>query len=371
MSLAAELNRAWLQRGWLAMLLWPLSMLMRGLVATRRQAYQRGWMKSERLPVPVLVVGNRVLGGAGKTPTTIALLEHLKSRGWQPGVLSRGYRADGGGAQPVLIDARTAPGLQAQATGDEPMLIWRRAGVPIMVGRDRVASGQALLRAHPDIDMLVCDDGLQHLRLQRDIEVIVFDERGAGNGWLLPAGPLREPIDVASPDTLRAPPIVLYNANRPSTDLPGHVAQWHTAPLRPLQDWWHSRPASATLAPDQTRPQAACAVAGIAHPQRFFDALARQGFAVEGIALDDHADFATLPWPASARDVIVTEKDAVKLPPERVAAERPGCRVWVAALDFRPEDSFWAAVDAALALLPISPAKPDQRGTPHKAPPTP
>ncbi|MGC4060154.1 MAG: tetraacyldisaccharide 4'-kinase [Aquabacterium sp.] len=142
------------------------------------------------------------------------------------------------------------------------------------------------------------------------------------------------------------------------------------APLRSLTDWWHGRTSTATLTPDQTRQQAVHAIAGIAHPQRFFDALARQGFAIEGIALDDHADFATLPWPASARNVIMTEKDAVKLPPGRIAAERPDCRAWVAALDFRPEDSFWAAVDAALALLP-APATTDQRGTPHQAPPTP
>jgi tetraacyldisaccharide 4'-kinase len=373
MSLAAELNQAWLRRGWLAMLLWPLSMLMRALVAMRRRAFHRGWLASARLPVPVLVVGNRVVGGAGKTPTTIALLEHLRARGWQPGVLSRGYKAEGGGTQPVLIDTRTASGLQARATGDEPMLIWRRTGVPIMVGRDRAASGHALLKAHPEINVLVCDDGLQHLRLQRDIEVIVFDERGAGNGWLLPAGPLREPIDVAPPPALRAPPIVLYNASQPSTDLPGHVARRGTAPLRPLADWWRGRSSSTTLEPGQTRQQAAHAIAGIAHPQRFFDALTEQGFAIEGIALDDHADFATLPWPASARDVIVTEKDAVKLPPERLATECPNCNVWVAALDFRPEDSFWAAVDAALALLPApaTPATTDQRGTPPKAPPTP
>jgi len=315
----------------------------------------------------VIVVGNRVVGGAGKTPTTIALLAHLQSKGWRPGVLSRGYKADGGGANPVLIDAQTAAGLSAQATGDEPLLIWHRTGAPIMVGRDRVASGHALLKAHPEINLLVCDDGLQHLRLQRDVEIIVFDERGQGNGWLLPAGPLREPIDAKPPPTVRAQPIVVYNAHQASTALTGHMVKRGTAPLRPLADWWQGRPPSSTLTPQQAASQPLYAVAGIAHPQRFFDALTRQGFGIQGIALDDHADFATLPWPSAAQDVIVTEKDAVKLSPERVAAERPGCRVWVAALDFRPEDSFWAAVDAALAILPA----PDQRGMRPAAPPTP
>jgi tetraacyldisaccharide 4'-kinase len=204
MSLAAQLNKAWLTRGWLACLLWPLSMLMRELVAARRLAFHQGWVQSARLPVPVVVVGNRVVGGAGKTPTTIALLQHLQSTGWRPGVLSRGYKAAGDGNTPTLIDASSSPGLDARRTGDEPLLIWQRTRVPIMVGRDRAASGLALLSAHPEVNVLVCDDGLQHLRLQRDIEIIVFDERGAGNGWLLPAGPLREPIDAAPPPTLRA-----------------------------------------------------------------------------------------------------------------------------------------------------------------------
>jgi tetraacyldisaccharide 4'-kinase len=369
MSLAAQLNKAWLTRGWLACLLWPLSMLMRGLVAARRMAFHQGWMRSERLPVPVVVVGNRVLGGAGKTPTTMALLQHLQSQGWRPGVLSRGYKADGDGNTPILIDADSSPGLDARRTGDEPLLIWQRTRVPIMVGRDRAASGLALLSAHPEVNVLVCDDGLQHLRLQRDIEIIVFDERGAGNGWLLPAGPLREPIDAAPPPTLRAQPIVIYNANQASTRLQGHMVKRGTAPLCELSDWWHGRATSSPLAPSNTGTEPSeriCAVAGIAHPQRFFDALTRQGFTVQGIPLDDHADFTTLPWPTSARNVIVTEKDAVKLRPERVAAERPGCTVWVAALDFRPEDSFWTAVDAALAPL----AAPDQRGA-RTLPPTP
>ena len=372
MNLATQLNQAWLQRGWLACLLWPLSLLMRVLVATRRLAFHRGWMRSERLPVPVVVVGNRVVGGAGKTPTTIALLLHLQSQGWRPGVLSRGYKADVDGDKPVLIDERTSSGLDVRQTGDEPLLIWQRTHVPIMVGRDRAASGHALLSAHPEINVLVCDDGLQHLRLQRDIEVIVFDERGAGNGWLLPAGPLREPIDAAPPPTLRAPPIVVYNANQASTKLPGYMVKRGTAPLCELSDWWQGRATSSPLAAGITSTGAEpaeliYAVAGIAHPQRFFDALARQGFAVQGIPMDDHADFITLPWPNTARNVIVTEKDAVKLRPERVAAERPQCTVWVAALDFRPEDSFWAALDAALAPL----ATPDQRGARPSMPPTP
>jgi tetraacyldisaccharide 4'-kinase len=356
-SISQTVTQAWLRRGPLACALWPLSALMAALVALRRSGFAAGWLTSHALPVPVLVVGNRVAGGAGKTPTTIALLQHLRAKGWRPGVLSRGYKAEASAITPLLIDEGSAATLDARATGDEPLLIWRRTGAPIMVGRDRVASGHALLLAHPELDILVCDDGLQHLKLQRDLEVIVFDERGAGNGWLLPAGPLREPIDAPAPATLKHPPLVLYNAERASTPLTGFLAKRGTAPLTRLEDWWLGRPASpgtaAHLAPDAT-----WAMAGIARPQRFFDALASQGIQAHSLPLPDHADLAEMPWPPEARDVIVTEKDAVKLPPERVAAQRPNSQVWVAALDFRPETAFWTALDAALATLPARPAAP-------------
>lgn len=352
-QLAAQLNKAWLKKGPVALCLLPLALLMWVLVSVRRAAYRIGWLHAEKLPVPVLVVGNRVVGGAGKTPTTIALLQHLKAQGWQPGVLSRGYKAQlPEGPTHALLDASTANKLSAAQTGDEPMLIWRRTAVPVMVGRNRAAGGRALLQAHPEIDLLVCDDGLQHLQLQRDLEVIVFDGRGGGNGWLLPAGPLREPIHTPPTPGLAAPPLVLYNAPKASTALPGHVASQSTAPLCELADWWLGRPSTAALTPQGTTPNGTWAVAGIAHPQRFFDALRKQGFTCKTIALDDHADLSHIPWPEQAQDVILTEKDAVKLDPDRLSLERPGCRVWVAALDFRPEASFWLALDAALKKLP-------------------
>lgn len=392
-QLAQQLNQAWLRRGPLAIALWPLSMLMASIVSLRRTAFARGWLTSRRLPVPVIVVGNRVVGGAGKTPATIALLQHLKAQGWRPGVLSRGYKADiPGDGERVLLDADSAASLRAHQTGDEPMLIWRRIGVPVMIGRDRSAGGEALLKAHPDIDVLVCDDGLQHLRLRRDVEIVVFDGRGAGNGWLLPAGPLREPVNAPPAFGMRADPLVLYNATRASTDLPGHVARTRMKPLMPLRDWWLgpvasaaasvssivSAPEGANAAPS-IQPHASAApalpnelaqagqhaghvwaAAGIAHPQRFFDALRGMGLNhLDTLALADHASLDKIPWPAHAREVIVTEKDAVKLDPERLARERPNCRVWVAALDLQPEASFWDALDAALPRpAPLSPAHP-------------
>jgi tetraacyldisaccharide 4'-kinase len=344
--LVAHLQAAWLQRGPTAWLLTPLSALHAALVAARRLAYRRGWLRVIHLPVPVLVVGNRIAGGAGKTPTTLALLHHLHSQGWTPGVLTRGHGAQPRPQTPLLLDATTAGRLDAVQTGDEPWLIWRRAQVPLMIGPDRVASGLALLDSHPEIDILVCDDGLQHLRLHRDLEVIVFDERGAGNGWMLPAGPLREPVDVAPVSRLVAPAIVLHNTDRPVTCCAGHRARRGLGAIVPLDAWWQG------LGTPEPAPQKAHALAGIAHPARFFRSLHAHGIDVSPLPLRDHARFDSLPWGESVRDLIVTEKDAVKLEPGRVARERPRTRVWVAGLDFSPEPAFWTELDAALARLP-------------------
>lgn len=350
--LAEHLTQAWLRRGALACALWPLSLLMTSLVGLRRLAYRQGWATSIRLPVPVLVVGNRIVGGAGKTPTTIAIIQHLQARGMRPGVLTRGYKAGAATSTPRLLDEATQAQLSAHETGDEPLLIWRRTRAPSMIGRDRAQGGLDLLAAHPELDILVCDDGLQHLRLQRDVEVIVFDERGQGNGWLLPAGPLRESIHSPLTPGLQARPLVLYNADHPSTPLPGHCAQRGMVPLQTLQDWWQGTPTTQTLQPEALAGQPVMALAGIAHPQRFFASLSKLGFSVQGISLADHADFSTLPWQDAPMDLIVTEKDAIKLPPARLAAERPLTRVWVAGLDFQPEDAFWSALDAVLDRLP-------------------
>lgn len=356
--LVAHLQEAWLRRGITAWLLTPVSLLYGSLVGLRRLFFRLGLTRIQRLPRPVLVVGNRIAGGAGKTPTTLALLQHLREAGWHPGVLTRGHGARPTPEAPLLLDASTEVGLDAVRTGDEPWLIWRRAQVPLMIGRDRAASGRALLQQHPDIDILVCDDGLQHLRLHRDIEVIVFDERGAGNGWLLPAGPLREPIDSRPVSTLAAPAIVLHNANRPAITTAaqqGHLARRALGPIVPLADWWAGRSSGVS---GMSVPRKAHALAGIAHPERFFQSLRALGIEVTPCPLRDHADFDALPWGAEVRDLLVTEKDAVKLEPQRIARERPDTQVWVAALDFSPEPSFWNELDAALARLPRQPQRP-------------
>ena len=322
MTAAARLEAVWRDGGPAQWALRPLGALHGGLVGLRRLLYRRGWKTTVRLPCPVIVVGNRVAGGAGKTPTTLALVGALQQAGWRPGIVSRGHGSRETGPRAVNSDAR------AVDVGDEPLLMQRRAGVPVWVGRDRAAAAQALLAAHPDVNVLVCDDGLQHLRLGRDLEIVVFDERGAGNGWLLPAGPLREPIDAPAAAPHQC---VLYNAAQASTPLPGDCATRQLAGAVDLARWWSGAPATpAQLA--ALRGRQLLASAGIGQPQRFFDALRTAGLTIDTLALDDHHDHARLPWPPETREVVVTEKDAIKLDPQRVAAERPGLQVWVVPL---------------------------------------
>jgi tetraacyldisaccharide 4'-kinase len=324
MTLAARLE-ALLQRHWwrpaisLPMqLLRPASWLYAGLAAAARKPAQA-------LPVPVVVVGNLIVGGAGKTPTVLALVQALRQAGWHPGVVSRGHGRQGDHVREVLADAGAAD------VGDEPLLLRRRSGVPVWVGRRRVEAARALLAAHPGVDVLVSDDGLQHGALPRLLEVVVFDERGAGNGLRLPAGPLRE----AMPQHLAADRCVLYNAARPSTALPGLLLGRSLSGACGLADWHASRRAAAVpLATLRGRPL--LAAAGTAAPERFFAMLEAEGLAVQRLPLPDHHDYTTLPWPAGTPDVVTTEKDAVKLAPARVGTTR----VWVVGLDFTLPPAF-------------------------------
>lgn len=334
MSFSLRLQRAWLARGALAWALRPLAGLYAAIVALRGFAFRAGWLRIERLPVPVIVVGNLIAGGAGKTPTCLAVVELLRRHGWTPGIVSRGY---GGNAGDDIV--LVTPDTPAGACGDEPLLMQRRSGAPVAVGRRRVQAGRALLAAHPAVDVIVCDDGLQHRRLARDAQVIVFDERGAGNGWLLPAGPLREPMPAALP----ARSVLLYNAPAPSTALPGHVVQRGLRRFTPLQAWRDGTASVADAAELQGRRL--LAAAGLAHPQRFFSMLRDAGLDITELPLPDHHDFAQLPWPSDTADVVVTEKDAVKLDPARLGSTR----VWVATLDFQLPPAFAADL---LALLP-------------------
>jgi tetraacyldisaccharide 4'-kinase len=331
---AAALQRSWQEDGAASALLLPAAWGFEAAARLRRRLFEQGIRASAKLPVPVVVVGNVLVGGAGKTPTVLAIVSLLVRHGYTPGIVSRGYGRVGDDV--VLVDADAS----ADRVGDEPLLLRRRAGVPVAVGADRVAAGHALLRAHPRIDVVVSDDGLQHLALERDVEILVFDERGVGNGRLLPAGPMRERL----PRALAAHQLVVYNADASTTPLPGHLARRDLAGVMPLADWWAGGlPDRAALA--ALRGRAIVAVAGIARPERFFAMLRAHGLEIVELPLGDHADFQLLPWPIGTTEVVVTEKDAVKL-----AATRPlGARTWVAPLDFALDPAFDAGL---LALLP-------------------
>jgi len=300
MAVRQTLQGAWTRRGALAWLLWPVSVLYRAAWQLRQWAYSMGLRKVHRVPVLVIVVGNVVAGGAGKTPIVIALVDHLRSRGFRPGVVSRGYgRHD--------RDCRlVTPASSPQEVGDEPLLIQRRTGVPVAVAPSRVAAANALLHAHPDLDLLICDDGLQHRALHRDVEICVFDERGIGNGFLLPAGPLREPwprrVDL------------IVHAGAPPAGAAGHRVRRSLAKHALRADG--TQLALRALAAD-TGPLARplLAVAGTAQPQAFFAMLRASGLTLaRTLALPDHADFEPAQWGGfTDHTVICTEKDAVKL----------------------------------------------------------
>lgn len=338
---ANRLQQAWLSRGWLARLLWPVSLVMSALVAARRGLYRAGLWQSSTLPVPVIVVGNLVAGGAGKTPTVLALVQALRGHGHRPGIVSRGH-----GRQQDRPQAVTAATPVAEA-GDEPLLLHLRSGLPVWVGRDRVAAARALLAAAPDTTVIVSDDGLQHLRLDRQLQIVVFDERGVGNGWLLPAGPLREPLPAGARWPGPVPTRVVYNAPAATTAQAGTVVRSRLAGAVPLADWWAGRPASLeALAALAGRP--VLAVAGTARPGRFFDMLTQTGLRCATLPLPDHHPYTDLPWPAGTPSVVLTEKDAIKLAPARLIQ----AQVWVVPLDLQLDP---ALTDELARLIPASP----------------
>jgi tetraacyldisaccharide 4'-kinase len=293
----------WYSRNLPALLLWPLSLLFQMLIWLRRQGYRRGWLTSYRLAVPVIVVGNIVVGGSGKTPLLTRLAELLRDAGYNPGIISRGY-----GAQSDHWPRRVVPDSDALAVGDEPVLLARRCGCPVVVDPDRVTAAQTLLRTY-DCDVLLSDDGLQHYRLDRDIEIAVIDSAGyPGNGFCLPAGPLREP-----PQRLESVDFIVRHQTRSPYygDLTTRRVSYNMILLATYAVNLHD-PASTRLLSSFT-DAAVHAVAGIAHPGRFFNMLMQMGIDVIPHAFPDHHRFTGKDLLfADEKPVLMTEKDAVK-----------------------------------------------------------
>ena len=323
LSLVNTLTRAWLRRGVLACALWPLSQLFGALGALRRWLYRRGLLASTRLPVPVIIVGNIFIGGTGKTPLTIWLAAALRAAGFVPGIISRGHGS--AASAPRLV----APDAQAAEVGDEPLLIARRSGCPVMVGRDRPAAARALLALHPQVNILISDDGLQHYALQRDVEIVLFDGRGGGNGWLLPAGPLREPL------TRRRDFTVVNGGGDAGATMAGAFAMTLAGThAEQLIDRTNRQPLAVL------RAQKLVAAAGIGNPARFFATVRAAGLDFVALPLPDHHDFLDDPFTGLDADIIlITEKDAVKCGQIEYLKHDP--RLWVVPVT--------AQIDAALA----------------------
>jgi len=318
-NFSQPLSRAWRKRGPLAQALLPVAYLFAGLAALRRHAYRSGWLSVVRLPVPVVVVGNIVAGGSGKTPLTLWLATRLKAAGHNPGIVSRGY-----GRQDTRVKKVDAGGT-ASDYGDEPLLLAQRSACPVYVGADRVAAAQALLAARPECDVILCDDGLQHYRLGRDVEIAVVDRRGFMNAWPLPAGPLREP-----PSRLkRVDALVLHDNDRlrvnavPSFCMRlkgGHFYQLGQEEVR--------------CGADRLVGLRLHAVAGIGEPQRFFDHLAALGLVCEPHAFPDHHFYVTDDLAFTGDAILTTEKDALKF---RELPVLPALPVWVLPVDAEVE----------------------------------
>jgi len=333
-----------LERGWPAWRRRPLAAIYGFVLLLRGLAYRLGLMHARRLPVPVVVVGNVVVGGAGKTPTVLAMIRHLRQRGWHPGVLSRGHGRNHLGVMEV------GPQTTASQGGDEPVLIHRQSQAPVFVGKDRVAAGLAMLQAHPQVDLVLCDDGLQHLALACDVSVVVFDERGAGNGWLLPAGLLREPWPTGLAG--RRPDLLLQQVREglaqprvpAAADIPCFIARRRLARAAVAHD-------GQQMPLSQLAEVPFVAVAGLAQPQRFFDMLRAQGCSPRTeIPLPDHAPPAAYaPALRQPLPVVCTEKDLPKLVECRAEGDPP---VWAVPLELDIEASFFEALDARLPEPP-------------------
>lgn len=284
--------RSWEKPNALTLLLWPLSLIYFVLFKLRSYLYAVGLLPSYRAPVPVIVVGNLTVGGTGKTPLVVMLVEQLRARGFNPGVISRGYHSEGSASQALLV----TPQSDVAAVGDEAMLMVNRTSVPMAVDANRKNAIETLLANHP-VDLIISDDGLQHLALDRDIEICLIDHTNTQeNTLLLPAGPYRE----ASSRLQSVDFVVRHGAGQQESYRMRLVAQQP----KPLQR-------NSELTFDPSSPMHV--VAGIGNPQRFFDTCTELGFQFDAHIFPDHHHFTSQEISfGDQRQVLMTEKDAVK-----------------------------------------------------------
>ncbi len=329
MAASEKLLNAWYTGHPALRVLWPLECLYRAVVQRKRQRFLAGEGEIYRAPVPVVVVGNITVGGTGKTPMILSLIAHCQARGLKVGVVSRGY-----GATPPQLPWRVRAEQSATEAGDEPLLIVLRTGVPLMIDPDRSRAVRSLL-AEENLDLILCDDGMQHYRLARDIELVLIDAaRGLGNRRCLPAGPLREPVE-----RMQSVDAILYNGAT------GDSAEGFGFTLQPTA-LVNVRSGERVGLDHFPHDQALHAVAGIGNPQRFFNTLQALHWCPISHAFADHAQYSAEQLNFSpALPLVMTEKDAVKC--SAFAADN----WWYLAVDAVPSPAFFAWFDARLASV--------------------
>ena len=329
MKLGERLVEAWYAAHAGLVALWPLERLYRSVVQRKRRQFLTGKLDSYRAPVPVIIVGNITVGGTGKTPLILWLIEYCRARGLRVGVVSRGY-----GGEPPHWPWRVRATDDPAVAGDEPVLLVQRSGVPMAIDPQRPKAIQLLLEQE-QLDLILSDDGLQHYQLQRDLELVLIDEsRGLGNGRCLPAGPLREPAGrLAEVDA------VLFN---------GATADKEQGYAMQLQPTALVHVASGESMPLDHFPQgqAMHAVAGIGNPQRFFRTLRELGWQPQEHPFADHAQFVAEDMQfGDDLPVLMTEKDAVKC--RTIAPDN----AWYLQVDARPSVAFVDWLDACMTEL--------------------
>ena len=357
----------WETKNLIALALWPVSLFYGGILHLRAMAYALNLIKSQEIPIPIIFVGNIRVGGTGKTPIVIALAKAMHARGFRPGIISRGYLAKNTNPDSSRNSRQVLPSDSAQEVGDEPLLITQHLSplhIPIWIGQQRSNCAQALIEHHPNCNLLISDDGLQHLALRRnpvrkggrDIEIVVRDARGEGNGFLLPAGPLRDFPNRPRDITLNLRSLNENDALK-QLPMPSHFPKEQTAAPIPSSQ-------NIQVISDRTNPsfeiqcvqgqayqlinpknqqdlrsmvnQPVLALAGIAHPEKFFDQLRHIGLSITTHPLPDHFDFSSNPFEqypvAKFPLILITEKDAVK------CQNLTDQRIWVVPLTAKIHD---------------------------------